>query len=139
MKNIDGVYRLFVQTTKGFQSMSISKPSSSKFSAKFQMPTILFPRRLCETKGGNIAYTVGRIAFMTGRPMLVEHPGGLYLEHHLDGAVLTPGYGEEYNVVYIFSEERTGKSLASTLGALLLRFWRSFSQQFSCRLACAAR
>ncbi|HEX2751818.1 MAG TPA: hypothetical protein VHP34_01670 [Alphaproteobacteria bacterium] len=55
--------------------------------------TVLLPRRLCETQAGNLAHAVGRIAFRPGRPMLVEHLGGLYLEHDLCGTVVTPGYG----------------------------------------------
>lgn len=67
--------------------------------------TVLMPRRLCETQGGNLAHAVGRIAFRPGRPMLVEHLGGLYLEHDLSGAVVTPGYGEEYSIIHVFEEE----------------------------------
>lgn len=68
--------------------------------------TVLLPRRLCETQAGNLAHAVGRIAFRPGRPMLVEHLGGLYLEHDLSGTVMTPGYGDEYSIVHVFEEER---------------------------------
>lgn len=71
--------------------------------------TVLLPRRLCETQAGNLAHAVGRIAFRPGRPMLVEHLGGLYLEHDLGGAVVTPGYGDEYSIVHVFEEERCGR------------------------------
>lgn len=70
---------------------------------------LLFPRRLCETRAGNVAYAVGRIAFLPGRPMLVEHLGGLYLEHSLHGAVLRPGFGPEYDIAYVFPEESRGR------------------------------
>ena len=66
---------------------------------------ILFPLRLCETQAGNLAHTVGRIVFKPGRPMLVEHVGGLYLEHDLSGEVLTPGYTDHYKIVHVFTEE----------------------------------
>lgn len=66
---------------------------------------ILFsPRQLCETKSGNLAHIIGRIAFRPGRPMLVEHVGGLYLEHLLTGEVITPGYCEGYNIAHVFDE-----------------------------------
>lgn len=68
--------------------------------------TVLLPRRLCETQAGNLAHAVGRIAFRPGRPMLVEHLGGLYLEHDLSGTVMTPGYGDEYSIIHVFDEER---------------------------------
>ena len=67
---------------------------------------IIFQRRICETLSGNLAYTVGRLAFQRGRPMLVEHVGGIYLEHDLQGNVLTEGYGSEYNIVYVWGEEK---------------------------------
>jgi hypothetical protein len=70
--------------------------------------TILFPRRICETLSGDLAYTVGRLAFRPGRPMLVEHVGGLYLEHDLLGGVITPGYGTEYAIVHVDIEESQG-------------------------------
>lgn len=65
---------------------------------------VLYQRRVCETLSGNLAYTVGRIAFRPGRPMLVEHVGGVYLEHSLTGTVLTSGYGSEYNIVNVWPE-----------------------------------
>jgi hypothetical protein len=67
---------------------------------------VLFQRRICETLSGNLAYTVGRLAFRWGRPMLVEHVGRVYLEHDLSGKVLTEGYGPEYNIVHVWEEER---------------------------------
>lgn len=66
---------------------------------------ILFPHRLCETLSGDLAYTVGRLAFRPGRPMLVEHVGGVYLEHDLSGSVLTAGYGEGYAIAHVYKEE----------------------------------
>jgi hypothetical protein len=66
---------------------------------------VLFPRRMCETLSGNLAHTVGRLLFRPGRPMLVEHVGGIYLEHDLAGTVLTTGYGAEYNIVYVCADE----------------------------------
>lgn len=67
--------------------------------------TALFPRRICETLSGNLAHTIGRLAFRPGRPMLVEHIGGVYLEHDLSGRVITPGYGAEYGIVHIWKED----------------------------------
>lgn len=66
---------------------------------------VLTPHRLCETLSGNLAHVVGRVAFRPGRPVLVEHVGGLYLEHGFCGKVLTPGYGEGYNIVHLWEEE----------------------------------
>lgn len=68
--------------------------------------TLLAPQRLCETRGGNLAHTLGRIVFRPGRPMLVEHLGGLYLEHTLGGEVVTPGYGDEYSIIHVFSGDQ---------------------------------
>jgi hypothetical protein len=67
--------------------------------------TMLFPQRICETMSGNLAYTVGRLAFRRGRPMLVEHVGGIYLEHDLSGKVLTDGYGTEFDLVHVRDED----------------------------------
>jgi hypothetical protein len=68
---------------------------------------LLMPHRLCETRAGNLAHTIGRIVFRPGRPMLVEHLGGLYLEHDLlTGGVMTPGYGDEYNIIHMFEADR---------------------------------
>ncbi len=64
----------------------------------------LFPYRLCETQRGDLAHSVGRVAFRPGRPMLVEHVGGLYLEHDLTGRVLTAGYGADYNIVHVWDD-----------------------------------
>jgi hypothetical protein len=65
----------------------------------------LFPRRICETLSGDLAYTVGRLIFRPGRPMLVEHLGHIYLEHDLSGGVITPGYDAGYTVVHILRDE----------------------------------
>lgn len=65
---------------------------------------VFSPYQLCETKSGNLAHIIGRIAFHPGRPMLVEHVGGLYLEHLLTGEVITPGYCESYNITHVFKE-----------------------------------
>ena len=67
--------------------------------------TILFPHCLCETLSGNLAHAVGRVRFKPGRPMLVEHVGGLYLEHGLDGRVITPGFGDDYRIVHVWEED----------------------------------
>ena len=66
---------------------------------------ILIQRRICETRSGDFAYSIGRLAFRRGRPMLVEHVGNLYLEHDLQGKVLTEGYGPEFNIVHVWAEE----------------------------------
>jgi hypothetical protein len=66
---------------------------------------ILFPHRLCETMAGDLAHTVGRLIFRPGRPMLVEHVGGIYLEHDLAGGVITPGFGAGYNIVHVCMDE----------------------------------
>lgn len=73
---------------------------------KKNQPLTLSPLRLCETLSGNLAHAVGRLAFRPGRPMLVEHVGGLYLEHGLCGRVVTPGYGEDYSIVHVWEEEK---------------------------------
>jgi FtsP/CotA-like multicopper oxidase with cupredoxin domain len=70
-----------------------------------QQKIVLFPRRVCETLSGDMAYTVGRLAFRRGRPMLVEHVGGIYLEHDLSGRILTAGYGTEYSIVYVSKDD----------------------------------
>lgn len=70
----------------------------------------LAPRRMCETLSGNLAWTVGRLVFLPGRPMLVEHVGGLYLVHALDGAVLTPGYGDDYSITYVWEEPKVAEA-----------------------------
>lgn len=71
-----------------------------------QDQTVLIPERLCETRGGNLAHILARIVFRPGRPMLVEHLGGIYLEHDLTGGVITPGYGAEYNIVHVFKGDQ---------------------------------
>ena len=65
---------------------------------------ILLPRSLCETQSGNLAHVVGRLVFQPGRPMLVEHVGGLYLEHRLTGEVATPGYTACFNIVHVLED-----------------------------------
>ncbi len=64
----------------------------------------LEPKKLCETQSGDLAYVVGRIAFREGRPMLVEHVSGVYLEHRLTGEVVTPGVCKSYNIVHVFDD-----------------------------------
>lgn len=71
-----------------------------------QEKIVLFPGYLCETLSGDMAYAVGRLAFLPGRPMLVEHVGGFYLEHSLSGQVLTSRYGPEYNIVHVEAGKR---------------------------------
>lgn len=70
------------------------------------MTKILSPQYLCETQAGNLAHVVGRVAFHPGRPLLVEHVGGVYLEHALDGAVVTPGACKSYNIVHVIDGEK---------------------------------
>lgn len=65
----------------------------------------LAPRRLCETRKGDLAFALGRLRFQQGSPMLVEHLGGLFLEHTLCGRVLTCGYGDEFDITHIFSDD----------------------------------
>ena len=77
---------------------------------------VLFPRRLCETLSGNLAHTIGRLAFRHGRPMLVEHVGGVYLEHDLEGRVITPGYGAGYGIVHVWNEDQSPSSSGATTG-----------------------
>ncbi|MFH1158413.1 MAG: hypothetical protein V1721_05965 [Pseudomonadota bacterium] len=74
---------------------------------------ILFPQRICETLSGNLAHTVGRLVFRPGRPMLVEHVGGIYLEHDLLGRVITAGYGAEYNIAHVWKEEDRHETVLS--------------------------
>lgn len=66
---------------------------------------VLIPQRICETMSGNLAYTVGRLAFRPGRPMLVEHVGGIYLEHDMSGRTLTWGYGPDYDLMHLGEED----------------------------------
>lgn len=66
---------------------------------------LLSPRRLCETRGGDLAFSLGRLRFRRGSPMLVEHLGGLFLEHALCGRVLTGGYGDEFDIMHIFADD----------------------------------
>ena len=74
---------------------------------------LLYPLSLCETQSGNLAHSVGRLAFRPGRPMLVEHVGGLFLEHDLGGAVLTPGYGPDYDIVHVYQDDTAPRRLHS--------------------------
>ncbi len=66
---------------------------------------MLSPRRMCETRGGEIAFSLGRLRLTRGSPMLVEHLNGLYLEHALCGRVLTTGYGDEFDITHIFGDD----------------------------------
>ncbi len=81
-----------------------------------QQRIVLFPQRMCETLSGDLAYTVGRLAFRPGRPMLVEHVGGIYLEHDLSGLILTAGYGPEYNIVHVREEDVVSVPVRSCAG-----------------------
>lgn len=83
---------------------------------------ILTPYQLCETQNGDLAHTVGRVILRPGRPMLVEHLGGIYLEHDLAGKVLTPGYGPEYNIVHIRREAEDGDESEGALPAVIRMF-----------------
>lgn len=65
---------------------------------------LLYPHHICETRKGDLAYSVGRLAFRPGRPMLVEHVGGFFLEHDLTGAVVTPGVSSDYHIVHVRPE-----------------------------------
>ena len=77
-----------------------------------QRDVIVFPDRMGERQAGNLAYTVGRLVFRPGRPMLVEHVGGVYLEHDLSGRVITRGYGVEYTIVHVMpAEDQSSKSV----------------------------
>ncbi len=66
---------------------------------------VLTPGKMCETRSGNLAHTVGRTLLKKGRPMLVEHICGFYLQHDLKGRVLTPGFGAEYDIVHVLPME----------------------------------
>lgn len=84
------------------------RPANASAGATPQRPAdgiILSPQRLCETRGGDLAFSLGRLRFRRGRSMLVEHLDGLFLEHALCGRVLTGGYGEEFDIMHIFAEE----------------------------------
>ena len=71
-----------------------------------EVPAVsLIPRRLCETRRGDLAFSLGRLRFQRGSPMLVEHLGGLYLEHALCGRVITGGYGDEFDIMHIFKDD----------------------------------
>lgn len=76
-----------------------------------QQKIFLIPNRLCETQSGDLAHTLGRLSFKAGRPMLVEHLGGIYLEHTLSGRVLTYGYGVEYNITHVWAEEANDEGM----------------------------
>lgn len=66
---------------------------------------ILRPQLLCETRGGDLAFSLMRLRFQPGRPMLVEHLDGLLLEHALCGRVLSFGYGDEFDIMHVFADE----------------------------------
>lgn len=68
-------------------------------------PPLLAPMRLCETRSGDIAYVIGRCTFRRGRPVIVEHLGGVYLEHCFRGRVLTPGYDSAFDIVMLYPAE----------------------------------
>lgn len=48
---------------------------------------------------------MGRLRLCPGRPMLVEHLGGIYLEHDMTGRVLTGGYGSEFDIMHLLFED----------------------------------
>jgi hypothetical protein len=79
---------------------------------------VLFPQCLCETRSGNLAHAVGRLALRPGRPMLVEHVGGLFLEHDLSGRILSAGYGREYDIVHVGEENRDGPDTRNSIAGL---------------------
>lgn len=62
-------------------------------------PVAIGPGFICETQDGHVAHALGRLLFKHGRPMLVEHVGGIMLEHRLTGEVLTAGYDDGYTIV----------------------------------------
>lgn len=68
-------------------------------------PIALRPRGLCETRSGDLAFVLGRLRLCPGRPLLVEHLGGLYLEHDMTGRVLTGGYGREFDIMHLLFED----------------------------------
>lgn len=70
----------------------------------FLPEAVLIPRRLCETRGGNLAHAVGRVLFKKNQPMLVEHICGALLFHDLCGRVMTPGFGPDYDIVHVGCE-----------------------------------
>lgn len=66
---------------------------------------------LYETRAGNLAHAVGRLAFKPGRPMLIEHAGGLFLEHALTGRVITAGYPDDFDITCVIYEETSAVSV----------------------------
>ena len=68
-------------------------------------PPPMRPRGLCETRSGDLAFVMGRLRLSPGRPMLVEHLGGVYLEHDMTGRVLTGGYGSEFDIMHLLFED----------------------------------
>ena len=64
----------------------------------------LYPGALCETFAGDIAYVVGRVALMKGRPLLVEHVGGIFLIHNFKGQVISSGYDQAYNISVVLPQ-----------------------------------
>jgi hypothetical protein len=92
---------------------SVLRPASTTANASLIRPPlearlILRPQHLCETRNGDLAFSLGRMRFRNGRPMLVEHLDGLFLEHALCGRVLTSGYGDEFDIMHVFAEEGAG-------------------------------
>jgi hypothetical protein len=79
-----------------------------------QQTVFLSPRNLYETQDGNLAHAVGRLLFLPGGPMLVEHVGGVYLPHDLYGRVLLPGHAG-YEVVYARRESFQAPSCVAVL------------------------
>ncbi len=88
------------KTTAGTITFPATQPQPQE-----QGAVLLSPRRLCETRGGDLAFSLGRLRFRRGSPMLVEHLGGLFLEHGLCGRVLTCGYGDEFDITHIFGDD----------------------------------
>jgi hypothetical protein len=64
----------------------------------------LYPGALCETYAGDLAYVVGRVALMKGRPLLVEHVGGLFLIHNLRGQVMSQGHDHAYDISVVLPQ-----------------------------------
>ena len=83
----------------------MQKPERKKRSHNDYAPLVI-PGHLYETRAGHLAFIVGRVVFKPGRPYLVEHIGGLYLEHDLSGAVLSEGYGNDFEIIAMFDRAR---------------------------------
>lgn len=69
------------------------------------MTALLHPQRLLENRNGDLAFAIGRLMFVKGRPMLVEHICGALLMHDLGGRVLTPGYGPAYDIGHVYADD----------------------------------